>query len=82
MKLYNQNAIEKLKELYQGGQLDIIIEGCLLEFQLAIFSKEGKKYTIVKDKYLNSWSSAYTMKHYNKLPKKYQVMQVLETITL
>ena len=74
MKLYTNTCIENTiaKYIDLGGQLDIIDENsCLLAFNLAVLSAPNYKYLIIKDKYLNDWSSAYTVKKYNKLPKKY-----------
>lgn len=76
MKLYSSEAVEKLAEKYlaRGGTVTKLADSVLLEYGLAIFQAEGAKATVVKDKYLNAWSSAYTVKMYNVLPKKYALM--------
>lgn len=74
MKLYNLDAIDRAieKVTNQGGQVYTIAEGALLDDYVMVC--DGKKSIVALSKYLNSWSSAYTVKHYNKLPKKYQTI--------
>lgn len=76
MKLYSSEAVEKLAQKYiaRGGIITVLKESVLLEYGLAIFQAEGAKATVVQDKYLNEWNSAYTVRMYNKLPKKYEQM--------
>lgn len=73
MTTYNNTVVENLAQKYSdlNGTITTIEEGCLLNYGLAIFTAEGKKTAIVREKYLNEWSSAYTVRFYNKLPKKY-----------
>lgn len=75
-KVYSRSAVLKVIEKYTeelDGTLDIIDENSvLLDFGLAVLSAPDHKYIIIKDKYLSEWSSAYTVKQYKKLPKKYQ----------
>jgi hypothetical protein len=76
MKLYSSEAVEKLAEKYiaRGGTITKLRDSVLLEYGLAIFQAEGAKATVVRDKFLNEWSSAYVVRMYNKLPKKYEQM--------
>ncbi len=73
MQLYTNTAGDNLVKKYidKGGEVITIEEGCLLGYGLAILRAEGFQTTIIKEKYLNAWSSAYTKRSYNKLPKKY-----------
>lgn len=75
MKTYTETAVQKAIDTYikRGGAIDIIEEGCLLSFSLAILHAPNLKYIVIKEQYLNEWSSAYVAKQYNKLPKKYQI---------
>jgi hypothetical protein len=72
MKIYELKTVENLITQYmkKGGHIDEIEEG-VLGFGTIILSASGYKYAIVKEVYLNSWSSGHTIKFYNKLPKKY-----------
>ena len=76
MKLYSNTAVENLAEQYRarGGTITKLRESVLLEYGLAVFQASGAKSTVVRDKYLNEWSSAYIVRMYNKLPKKYEKM--------
>lgn len=76
MTLYSSEAVEKLAEQYRakGGELTPITEGSLLEYGLAIFHGDGLKTAVIKEKYLNAWSSAYTCRLFNRMPKKYAEM--------
>ena len=63
-----ENLIEKYskKENFMDWQID----GCLVDNH--ILTADGCKTTIVREKYLNEWSSCYEIIMYNKMPKKYQ----------
>ena len=76
MKLYSSEAVENLAQKYiaRGGIITVLEESVLLEYGLAIFQADGAKSTVVRDKFLNEWSSAYIVRMYNKLPKKYEQM--------
>ena len=80
MRIYSNTAGENIIKKYidKGGELQVFEEGCLLCYGLAICSGEGLKFCILKEKYLNSWSSAYTIQLFNRLPKKYQKLVPLE----
>lgn len=77
MKLYTLSAVENLmnKYLELGGTVDILDEGSLV-YGLVICQAEGKKLAVIKEVYLNEWSSAQTIRFYNKLPKKYEKLLV------
>jgi len=79
MTLYSNTAGENLIQKYidKGGIVETLQEGCLLGHGLAICSGENLKFCILKEKYINEWSSGYLVRFYNKLPKKYQLMEVL-----
>jgi len=76
MKLYTNDAVDKMtaKYLERDGEVTIIEEGCLACYGLAICSGEGLKFCIIKEVYLNEWSSGNSIKLFNKLPKKYQTL--------
>lgn len=80
MKLYSNQAVEKLANQYieKGGFIDKIEDSTLLEYGLAIFSGDKLKFAIVKDIFINEWSSGYSVRFYNKLPKKYQLTTPIE----
>lgn len=70
MKLYTKKAIDNLIEKYDEKHGDMISqEGSLLTEYLLFW--KGLKFAVVLEQYLNEWSSAYTVKMYKKLPKKY-----------
>ena len=72
-KLYGNTQVENMINKYidKGGEVTTYIEGCLLGYGLAVCSGGGLKFCVLKEIYLNSWSSAYSIRFYNKLPKKY-----------
>lgn len=78
MTLYDMTAVDTLAKKYieRGGNVHVIQDGSLLDYGLAIFTADGCKATVVRERYLNEWSSAYTLRMYNKLPEKYKKMIV------
>lgn len=76
MTLYTSKAVDDLADWYieNDGEIYTIEDGSLLQFGLGIFIARNLKTAIVKEVYLNEWSSAYTIRLYNKCPKKYQEM--------
>lgn len=70
-QLYSLEAVLKLRDKYldRDGMV-YTIYGCLLDNY--IFTAPNCKTTIVKEKYLNEWSSAYTITMYNNTPAKYE----------
>lgn len=63
--------ITKYVNEFQGEVL-IIEEGCLGLGTVLLHSAAGKKCVLIREIYLNEWSSSHTIRKYNKLPKKYQ----------
>ena len=77
--LYTCGAVEKLMNLYveKGGEITEIEEGCL-GYGLLILHGPGLKTSVVREVYVNAWSSAHTIRKYNKCPAKY--MKMLEEV--
>lgn len=70
--LYTQTAVDNLINRFSECENFELytIPGSLLDNH--IITAKGKKTAIIREKYLNEWSSAYTIILYNKTPKKYQ----------
>lgn len=79
MNFYSCTAVDKLISQYYelGGEVYTIEEGVLGHGTLLLYG-ENLKTIVVKEVGLNEWSSAHTIRCYNKTPKKYE--QILETI--
>ena len=75
MKLYNYKAVEQLMNQYieQGGNVHILDEGSLV-YGLVVCEGECLKTAVIKEVYLNEWSSAQSIRLYNNMPKKYAKM--------
>lgn len=73
--LYTCSAVERLMRIYneKGGEITEIEEGTL-GYGLLIMHGDGLKTTVVREVYLNEWSSAHTIRKYKKCPKKYMKM--------
>ncbi len=71
--LYTCSAVEKLMNAYaeKGGEITEIEEGSL-GYGFMILHGEGLKTTVVKEVYINEWSSGHTIRKYNKCPEKYR----------
>ena len=77
--LYTLRAVDKLItdaiEIY-GAEV-YTLEGSLLD-NFIITGEKIKTY-IVKEVYLNEWSSAYNIRSYNEIPEKYKkVIDLIE----
>lgn len=74
MKLYSLDAVERLAQKYEdkGGRVIVTRVGTLLDDMVML--GEGLKTTVVTAVYLNSQSSAYKVRHYNSVPKKYATL--------
>lgn len=75
MNIYSCESIQRLIDRYteSGGQILQIQEGILGYGDLLLYSQTGDLKTIVvRESFLNEWSSAHTIRIYNKCPKKYQ----------
>lgn len=73
MTLYTLSACQELMNHYinKGGEVITLEEGCLGLGEVICYG-EGLKTTIIKEVYLNEWSSGHTIRMYNKTPKKYE----------
>lgn len=75
MRLYSCEEIDQLLDRYTeaGGEILQVQEGVLGHGDLLLYSAAGKLKTIVVHEIiLNEWSSAHTVRTYDKCPKKYQ----------
>ena len=74
MKIFTLADCEKLIETYVndfGGQLTQIEDGVLGLGELVLHDAPGKMTIVIKEVYLNEWSSGHTIRKYNETPKKY-----------
>lgn len=64
--------VEKLMQVYieRGGEVIELVPG-VLGYGLTVLQGEGLKTCVVKEIYLNEWSSTHTLRFYNECPKKY-----------
>lgn len=79
MTIYGQKAVDDLMNRYEkrDGFASYVIPGALVDSY--ILTANGCKTTVIKEKYLNGWSSGYLIRMYNKTPKKYaDVMQAID----
>lgn len=72
MNLYTNEVVQNVIDKYieKEGEILEVVPGCL-GYGITICIGYGLKYTVIKEIFLNSWSSAHTIVMYNKLPKKY-----------
>lgn len=72
-KLYSCTAVQQLINHYldKGGEVREIQEGSLGYGETVLFG-EGLKTAVIKERYINQWSSGHTIRLYNKMPKKYE----------
>ena len=73
--LYALEAVEQTVNnwIEAGGEISTVEEG-VLGWGLTICHGEGLRTAIIKEVPLNEWSSAHTIRIYNKMPKKYHAM--------
>lgn len=77
MNYYKMSDCDKLISKYiqeYGGEATILEEGILGLGTVLLHSAEGKKTILIKEIYLNPWSSGHTIRKYNKMPKKYKLI--------
>ena len=77
MKIYSLSSCETLIDTYvskYGGVASVLDEGCLGLGTVLLHSAAGYKTVVIKEVYLNEWSSGHTVSKYNKVPKKYQTI--------
>ena len=75
MKLYDYHQVDALISKYteKGGEALQVREGTLGSGDWYLYDYAGRlKFIIIKEVYLNEWSSAHTIRTYNSIPKKYQ----------
>lgn len=75
MKLYSYTKAVEIMNRYAelNGDIHILDEGCLV-YGLVVCEGEGLKTAVIKEVYLNPWSSGQSIRFYNKTPKKYAKM--------
>ena len=77
MKNYSLKACESLINRYVSefnGHCLIIKEGSLGLGQVLLYGAIGKKIVVINEIFLNEWVSGHTVRRYNKLPKKYEII--------
>jgi len=76
MKLHSFKVAEKLIERYSDIEGSIVyqIDEGSLGIGDWICTAPGKKTCIIKEVFINEWSSGQSIKFYNKTPKKYEKM--------
>lgn len=79
MSLYTMQAVDNLLTRCEEENWDItyLNYGCLLGGDV-LLQKNGMRSIVVYEKYLNEWSSAYTMKTFNSnSPKSLKMLNKL-----
>lgn len=74
MTNYSLKSCEDLIERYVNtykGEVTTIEEGVLGLGVTLLHGAEGKKSVLIKEFYINEWTSGHSITKYNKLPKKY-----------
>ena len=71
MKIYSWDSVKNLINKYveMGGEV-YKVEGSLQDN--FICTLDGYKSLVVREVYLNEWSSGLSVRFYNELPKKYR----------
>lgn len=72
---YTLQSCETLIDRYvneYGGTLTQIYEGCLGLGFVILHDAPNKKTILIKEYFINHWSSGHTIRMYNKMPKKYE----------
>lgn len=76
-KLYTLKAVENLIQRYleSGGSMEELESGSLGYGVTILYdAAENLKTFVIKEVYLNEWSSAHTVRGYNRMPKKYRAL--------
>lgn len=75
MKKYTCTAVADLIDKYmeRNGIAYELIPGTL-GYGLTVCVAEGCRTAIIREQYLNQWSSAHTVRFYNRIPLKYANM--------
>lgn len=73
--LYTLEAVNQTvnKWIEAGGEISTVEDG-VLGWGLTICNGDGLKTAVITEVPLNCWSSAHTIRIYNKMPKKYKAM--------
>lgn len=77
MILYAYTSIDDfiIRYIKKGGQAYCMDEGVLTSGDWILFDIRGKlKSCIIKEVYINPWSSGQSLRKYRRLPKKYAKM--------
>lgn len=77
MILYAYTSIDDfiIRYIKKGGQAYCIDEGCLTSGDWILFDNRGTlKSCIIKEVYINPWSSGQSLRKYRRLPEKYVKM--------
>lgn len=75
MNIYSLSDCQDLIDKYVhelNGTATTIEEGCLGLGTIVLHDAPKKKTIIIREVFLNSWSSGHTIRMYNKTPKKYE----------
>lgn len=75
MNMHDLKTCEKLIDRYVNefnGECTTLREGVLGLGTILLHGASGKKTVLIKEVFLNSWSSGHTIRKYNKIPKKYE----------
>ncbi len=75
--LYTVSSVEKLIADYlnAGGQMLQMQEGTLGCGDVLLYDKGGRLKTyVIREVYLNEWSSGQSVRSYRKIPAKYQAL--------
>lgn len=75
--MYTTTAAENLISRYldQGGEMLQIQEGTLGVGDVLLYDLSGRlKCYVIREVYLNEWTSAQTIRGYNRIPEKYRRM--------
>lgn len=75
--LYTSTSVDELIAKYTeaGGQVLQMREGTLGCGDVLLYDETGKLYTfVIREVYINEWSSGHTVRKYRKIPAKYQAM--------
>ena len=73
MKIYSLDACEKVMQKYieLGGEVNTIEDGTL-GLGTVVLTAKNYKTIVIKEVFLNEWSSGHTIRQYRTTPKKYQ----------
>ena len=70
---YRTHSVILADYLEAGGQLLQIEEGTLGHGYALLYDAAGKlRFFVIKEVYINEWSSGHKVRGYNKVPEKYK----------